>query len=123
MADGRAPLQEDNVHSCLSLHAVLRETAFNADRSQALTRCCHLMSAVLTDGVSLPVTGSGHHFVTAKSKLTTQTSQNVMQLILKVFHSQREKQRVHDAQLPPRLEGCHAAAAATQSLVWKKTHI
>lgn len=88
---GLAPLQEDIVRTCFSLHAALCETAFNADRSQALTRCCHLMSAVLTDGVSLPVTGSGHHFVTAKSKLTTQTSQNVMQLILKVFHRQREK--------------------------------
>lgn len=87
----------------LSLPA-LHRTAFSADRSQALTRCCHLMSRALTHGASLYVTGSGHHFVTAKSKLTTQTSQNVMQLILKVFHCQRKKKC---CSAKPRMESTH----------------
>lgn len=49
------------------------------------------MSAVLTDTASLSVTGSGHHFVTAKSKLTTQTSHNVMQLILSLSSSEEKE--------------------------------
>lgn len=114
---GLAPLQECNICPCLTRRTALLKTTFNADGNNALSRCCHLTSVVLTDMASLCMTGRGHHFVTAKSKLTTQTSHNVTQLILKVFHLQRKKKCVLDSQLPPRSEGCHAAAAAKCSLV------
>ena len=114
---GLAPPQECHICTRLTLRTPLHEIAFHAGRGDAFTHCCHLMSAVLTDTASLCMTGSGHHFVTAKSKLTTQTSHNVMQLILKVFHLQRKKKCILDSQLPPRSEGCHAAVAAKRSFM------
>jgi len=102
---GWAPWQECDICTWLTLGAALREAAFHAGRSDASTRCCHLASEVLADTVSLCVTESGRHFVTAKSKLTTQTSHNVMQLIFKVFHLQREKKCTVDSQLPTQVRG------------------
>lgn len=110
-------LQECNICTHLTLCAPLCKTAFHADRSDAFTHCCHLTSAVLTSTASLCVTGRGHHFDRAKSKLTTQTSHNATQLILKVFHLQRKKKCVLDSQFLLWSEGCHAAGAAEWSLV------
>lgn len=113
----QAPLCECNICTCLTLGIPLHQTAFPCGSQRCFPRCCHLMSAVLTGTESPSVTGSSHHFVTAKSKLTTQTSHNVMQLIMKVFHLQRKKKCILHSQLPSRSEGCHAAVCAKRGLV------
>lgn len=108
----QAPLCECHICTGLTLGIPLHGTAFPSRSQGCSPRCCPWMSAVLTGPASLSVTGSGHHSVTAKSKLTTQTSHNVMQLITKVFHLQRKKRCILYSQLPCRSEGCHAAVCA-----------